>query len=687
MENETGDKMISHNDLRRYITAFDASFDGIAVIDRDKRILYSNCANATAYGYANKYELIGKSWHALCSEKEMKRFEDEIIPLAWKNGRWRGESVGKRRDGTKFQHEISLATLEGLRLVVVVRDLTEHKKTMDDLFSLKLAVENMQIGVTITDRHRKILYVNPSEAEMHGYSVEELIGKDSTIFAPPDRWKHIEAAELTRHFIRESVNIRKDRSLFPVQLMSDFITDADGHIVTIVTTCEEITERKKSEEMIKHKAYYDDLTDLPNRMFFNECLEQAISEAKKKNKLIAVMFLDLDRFNSINDSIDHDTGDLLIYNVAQRLQCCVRNKDIVSRLGGDEFLIMSPDLKTDQDAVILAQKILRVMSQAFMLNGHELYVTASIGISIYPKNGDNVSMLIKNADTAMYYVKSHGRNNYYLYAPSMNSKKMEHLTLENNLHKALKQKELLLHFQPQYDLITGRTVGVEALMRWQHPDRGLIPPVEFIPLAEETGLIVPIGKWLLHNACEQLINWRKEGFSIQRIAINMSMRQFKLANLLETISKTLERTGLAPSSLELELTESIIMQDPEITVATLRELSSMGLYLSIDDFGTGYSSLNYLKYFPINKLKIAPNFTGGIGKDPNDEALCNTIITLAHSLNLKVIAEGVETTEQLEFLRLHECDEVQGYLFSKPLSAEKVCQLLARETCRKTRSL
>ncbi len=684
MKKEVVDNFLSHNDLRRYITTFETSFDGIAIINRDRRILYSNCANARAYGYASKFELIGKRWQMLCDDNEMKRFEDYIIPLAWKNGRWRGESVGKRRDGTRFHHEVSLTVIEGGKIVIVVRDLTEYKKTRDELFSLKKAVENMQIGVTITDLHRKILYANPSEAEMHGYSVEELIGKDVRVFAPPDRWKPLKLDGLTRHFTRESVNIRKDGSLFSVQLMSDFVTDSEGQIINIVTTCEDITKRKMSEETIKHKAYYDDLTDLPNRLLFSECLEQALSEAKRKNKLVAVMLFDLDRFNAINDSIDHDAGDLLIYYVAQRLRCCVRNKDTVSRLGGDEFLIMLPDLNTVQEAVIVAKKILGVISQVFMLDPHELHVTASIGISIYPTDGDKVSTLIKNADTAMYYVKSQGRNNYFFYTPPMNSKKLEHLTMENDLHDALKRKELRLHYQPQYDLNTGRIVGVEALMRWQHSIRGLISPKEFIPLAEETGLIVSIGSWLLHNACEQLVTWRKEGCCLQRVAINLSMRQFKLTNLAETIGKTLKKMGLDPNSLELELTESIIMQDPEITVASLRELSSMGLYLSIDDFGTGYSSLNYLKYLPINKLKIAPNFAAGIGEDPNDEAICKAIITLAHSLDLKVIAEGVETTEQLEFLRLHKCDEVQGYLFSEPLPAEEIYQLLAGENCEGT---
>ncbi len=679
MENAAAGNMLSHNELRKYIADFETAFDGIAVIDRDKRILYSNCANAKAYGYDSKHELIGKQWHVLFAGKEARRFEDEIIPLAWERGRWRGEAVGKRRDGTKFHHEVSLAAIESGRFVIVIRDLTEHRKVIQELFSLKNAVENMQIGVTITDVHRKILYSNHSEAEMHGYHAEELTGKHASVFAPPDRWKTTEPDRLTRRFRRESVNVRKDGTLFSVQLMSDFITDADGQIVNIVTTCEEITERKRSEQAIQRKAYYDDLTDLPNRLLFNERLEQAISEAKLKNRLIAVMLIDLDRFNTINNSLDHDTGDRLIYSVAHRLLHCVRSRDTVSRLGGDEFLVMLPDLNTLQEAAIHANRIMKEISQAFMVNGHELYLTASIGISIYPNHGNDVSTLIKNADASMYYVKSQGRNNFQFYTPEMNAHNLEHLTMENNLRKALTHKELLLHYQPQFDLNTGRIFGAEALMRWQHPEFGLISPSEFIPIAEETGLIVPIGEWLIHNACEQIKSWRKDGFRLQRIAVNLSMRQFKLTNLLESIGKILEKTGLDPGSLEVELTESIIMQNPEITVATLRELSAMGIYLSIDDFGTGYSSLNYLKYLPINKLKIAPIFAAGIGKDPNDEAICKAIITLAHSLNLKVIAEGVETREQLEFFRSYQCDEVQGYLFSKPLSADELSVMFADE--------
>lgn len=688
MTNENANNVLSHDELLKYITDFETSFDSISVIDRKRTILYSNYANAKTYGYTSKHELIGKRWHDLYVDKEIKRFEEEVIPLAWKNGRWRGESVGRRRDGITFHHEISLAALEGRKLVVVVRDLTKQKKTAEELFSLKKAVENMQVGVTITDMHRKILYVNRSEAELHGYSsAEELIGQDVRIFAPPDRWNSMGPKQLTERFRRESVNIRRDGSLFPVELMSDVVTDSEGEVVNIVTTCEDITERRNAEETIQHKAYYDDLTNLPNRMLFHGRLEQAISEQRGKNKLIAVMFLDLDRFRTINDSLDHDTGDLLIYSVAQRLQCCVRSKDTVSRLGGDEFLIMLPELNTAQEAIIFAKQILKEIAKAFTLNGRELYVTASIGISLYPSDGDNVSTLIKNADTSMYYVKSQGRNNYQFYSPAMNARNLEHLIMENHLRKALPQKELLLNFQPQIDLSSGRTIGVEALMRWHHPEMGLISPSDFIPLAEETGLIVPIGKWLLYHACEQIMNWRKEGFCLQRIAVNLSLRQFQLTNLLDTIEKILKRTGLEPKSLELELTESVIMQNQEKAVATLRELSLMGIHLSIDDFGTGYSSFNYLKYLSINKLKIAPNFAAGIGKDPNDEAICKTIITLAHSLNLKVLAEGVETAEQLEFLRLHECDEVQGYLFSKPLPAEKVCRILDKENHEKPFSL
>lgn len=570
---------------------------------------------------------------------------------------------------------------------IAARDLTRQNNIDEELFSLKKAFESMQVGVTITDTKRKILYVNQSEAEMHGYRVEELIGKDARSLAPPDTWNPQKIDRLLSRFKRESVNIRQDGSLFPVELMSDFVKDQEGRIVNIVTTCKDITKRRGAEETIRHKAYYDDLTNLPNRLYFSERLETAMSEAAHKNKLIAVLFLDLDRFRTINNSLDHNTGDLLIYSVAQRLQCSLRSRDIVTRLGGDEFLLMLQDLNSAQDAAVLARKILKELSRVFILDNLELYVTASIGISIYPGDGNDVATLIKNADTSMYSVKAQGRNNFQLYSPAMNARNLEHLTMENHLRKALQQNELLLNYQPQIDLNTGSVFGVEALIRWQHPELGLISPADFIPLAEETGLIVPIGKWLLYHACEQIMHWRKEGLYLQRIAVNLSLRQFKLTNLMDTIAKLLERTGLDPTSLELELTESIIMQNQEKAVETLRELSLMGIHLSIDDFGTGYSSLNYIKYLPISKLKIAPNFAAGIGKDPNDEAICKAIITLAHSLNLKVIAEGVETAEQLDFLRAHECDEAQGYLISKPLPAELLYSFLAGKKLNRTHSM
>lgn len=438
-----------------------------------------------------------------------------------------------------------------------------------------------------------------------------------------------------------------------------------------------IPDNKRNAEIIKHIAYYDSLTGLPNRLLFNNRLGHAMSQAHRQNRILAIMFLDIDRFKTINDTLGHNIGDLLIHAIAQRLKSCVRKVDTVTRLGGDEFLILFTSLNRIHDAAILSQKIISMFSKPFVLDGHELHVTTSIGISIFPADGDDVTTLLKNADASMYYAKEQGGNNYQFYSATMNAKGLEHLTLENGLHKALKHKELFLHYQPQFDLITGQIVGVEALMRWKHPELGLICPADFIPLAEETGFIVPIGEWLMYTACAQLKNWQKAGFSLGRIAVNLSMRQFKLTSLTETINRILKGTGLDPDSLELELTESIVMQNPEITIATLRELRSLGIYLSIDDFGTGYSSLNYLKYLPISKLKIAQNFTKGIGKDPNDEAISRAIITLAHSLNLKVIAEGVETLEQLEFFRANYCDEVQGYLFSKPLPVEGFSQLLA----------
>jgi diguanylate cyclase (GGDEF)-like protein/PAS domain S-box-containing protein len=568
--------------------------------------------------------------------------------------------------------------LLGLLFVVYRRWRKERHarwSSQGTLLSLQKAVETMQIGVTITDRNGKIIYINPADAEMHGYRVEELMGKDARIFAPPHIWKAKSPQSMLMRFRRETMNTRKDGSTFPVQLMSDVVTDAEGEIFAIITTCEDITERRKNEETIKQLAFYDSLTGLPNRSLFNDRLNQELAKARRHKELLAVMFLDLDRFKVVNDTLGHAVGDLLLQEVAQRLKGIIREGDTVSRFGGDEFVMIFPDTLSLEDISVIAEKILRSLSDVYVLHDTDVHITASIGISVFPDNGDEQEVLVKNADTTMYYAKEQGRNNYQFYSATINENALERLILQNHLRRA-GNNEFIVHYQPQVDLRSGRISGAEALVRWQHPEYGLLSPVKFIPLAEETGLISSIGKHVCFTACAQNKTWQEAGFAPFRMAINISMYQFIQKDFIKMLKGVLDEVGLAPEYVELELTESIVMQNLEYTASTLNELKALGIHCAIDDFGTGYSSLSYLKNLPIGKLKLDKSFVNSLTKDPNDDAISRAVISMAHSLNLRVVAEGVETAAQLEFLRAHHCDEAQGYLFGKPLPAREFMQLL-----------
>jgi diguanylate cyclase (GGDEF)-like protein len=438
----------------------------------------------------------------------------------------------------------------------------------------------------------------------------------------------------------------------------------------------DITERKQAEEMVHHLAYHDPLTGLPNRVLFNDHLTLELAHARRNKCMVAVIFLDLDRFKTINDTLGHAIGDQLLQEVAKRLRSCLREGDTVARLGGDEFMLLLPGITHGEDVAKVVRRILEVLKPPFNLDGHELHITSSMGISLYPSDGGDAETLIKNADAAMYRTKEQSRGTYQFYTPSMNAKAFERLILENDLRRALERQEFVVYYQPQVSLHTGQIVGVEALVRWQHPEKGLVPPMEFIPLAEETGLIIPLGDWVFRMACAQNQTWQKAGFSPLRVAVNLSARRFKQKGLIKDIVRILKETGLDPDYLELELTESHLMENVEATLSTLHELKAMGIHLSIDDFGTGYSSLSYLKRFPIDKLKIDRSFVLDISDNPDDAAIAVAIIAMAHSLKLKVTAEGVETKEQLEFLRAYQCDEMQGYYFSRPVPTEIMTQLL-----------
>jgi diguanylate cyclase (GGDEF)-like protein len=442
----------------------------------------------------------------------------------------------------------------------------------------------------------------------------------------------------------------------------------------------EVHERQTAEKQVQFLAYYDALTALPNRTLLRDRMTIAVASARRRGEKLAVLFLDLDNFKNINDTLGHSIGDLLLKEVADRLKKCTREQDTVARLGGDEFVVVLTSIAASADAAITAERIVNDMAKGFHIQNYQLSVTCSMGLSIFPDHATDVDALLGNADAAMYVAKESGRNNFQFFTVDMNDQAAERLTLENGLRGALQKKELFLVYQPLVDIATGNITGSEALLRWQHPTLGLVPPDKFIPIAENTGLIIPIGEWVLRSACAQARQWQDDGLPALPVSVNVSPLQFRQKGFAEMVGRVLRETDLTPQSLELELTEGLIISTAEVVRAVLRELKEMGVKLSIDDFGTGYSNLSYLRQFPVYKLKIDRSFVKEIGASPDDAAIASTIINMARSLNLKVTAEGVENEEQMSFLRAHQCDEFQGYYFSKPLPADEFAESLRQRS-------
>ncbi|MGA7322790.1 MAG: EAL domain-containing protein, partial [Candidatus Sulfotelmatobacter sp.] len=454
------------------------------------------------------------------------------------------------------------------------------------------------------------------------------------------------------------------------------LVDSKGRYRGRIWYFRDITDRKLAEERIQFLAYYDALTGLPNRTLLQDRLAKALAGARRRKDKVAILFLDLDRFKDINDSLGHSVGDLLLQEVAERLKTWAREQDTVARVGGDEFLIVLTGLKDVADAAVATERIVNLMTAGFVVQGHPVNVSCSIGVSIFPEHSADCETLIKNADAAMYSAKENGRNRFQFFTEDMNAQGVERLTLENSLRLALDKKELFLVYQPQMDIATGRITGLEALLRWQHPDLGLVPPDKFIRIAENSGLIVPIGEWVVRTACRQARKWQDEGLPPVSVAVNVSAVQFRQEGFCELIRRVLHETGLAPQYLELELTESLLLANADLMLSVVQELKAMGVTLAIDDFGTGYSSFSYLRQFRVSKLKIDRVFIRDVAVNPDDAAITSAIISMAKSLRLKVIAEGVEDESQMSFLRAHQCDEIQGYYFSKPLAVDKVADKL-----------
>ena len=452
-----------------------------------------------------------------------------------------------------------------------------------------------------------------------------------------------------------------------------FQNDEAGAVWVI---CRDITARKTAQEQLHFLAHHDQLTDLPNRLLFADRLRQARARAKREKHQCGILYLDLDRFKIINDTLGHAVGDLLLQEVGKRLRRCTREVDTVARIGGDEFSIVLVHLNDALDAEHVATKILKALAKPVQADEHEIFITTSIGISIYPNHDDEPEGLLKKADAAMYQAKAQGRNNYQIYDPSMDQDAEKRMTLENGMRRAIEREEFRIFYQPKIDSLSGEITALEALIRWEHPELGLLSPAEFIALAEETGLIVPIGEWVMRRACQDNRRWQEEGLPKVRVAVNLSGYQLQAKNFVAAVATVLEETGLAGKCLEFEVTETVIMQNPDFVVGILTQVRDMGIHISIDDFGTGYSSLAHLKRFSVNTLKIDRAFVRDIEKNSTDAAITSAIISMGSSLDLKVIAEGVETEGQFDMLKEKHCDEMQGYLFSKPVPVEDVAALL-----------
>ena len=545
---------------------------------------------------------------------------------------------------------------------------SELEKVVAELESLSrekmLILNSAGEGIFGLDLEGKITFCNPASAAMLGYEKDELIGKSYRVIFEVTEENENDLPNCTPN----QQFIKKTGDHFPVECVISEIQEGES-VLGEVVTFKDITERKQLEEEIKYLAYYDSLTDLPNRVLLNDRLNQALGEAQKKGQKVAVLYLDLDRFKLINDSLGHSYGDLLLRAAAERLKVSIPPNAVISRQGGDEFTIILNNVNGEADVLDALEQVMDAFADPFPLKGNEIFIKTSIGISMFPQDGDTAEMLIKHADAAMYKSKEKSGTHYHFFESEMNHRNLESIKLENALYKALGNSELEIYYQPQIDSATEKIIGAEALLRWHHPTVGVVSPVDFIPIAEETGLIVPIGRWVLKNACKQLKEWQEQGHSELSVSVNLSGRQFAEDNLVSMIGEILAEYRLAPEFLHIELTENQIIKNSKVTIKKMKELKQLGVNIAIDDFGTGYSSLGYLKNFPIDFLKIDRSFIQDIVQDDDNAAITNTIITLAQNLNLQVIAEGVETVEQLEFLKSKNCFIMQGFYFSRPITA------------------
>jgi diguanylate cyclase (GGDEF)-like protein/PAS domain S-box-containing protein len=644
---------------------------------RDCHVVSANRHCEELFGYPNG-ELIGAPTAVLFPTREESEHANERnFPILASGGKVDEERMFRRRDGSTIWCLVTGRAVDPskphLGTIWVYADITERKLAHEKLRLWATVLEHIADGVMVIDLHGKIIATNPGFTQITGYTEAEALGQHSSLTSSTRHdatfyealWSDLAETGFWRG---EIWNLRKNGELYLEWLTVSAVRDDDGEIAHYVAVFSDITRAKEAQAKLDHLAHHDPLTALPNRLLFHDRLQHALQQAARNKTQLAVLFIDLDRFKNVNDTLGHHVGDELLKQVARALAARLREGDTLARLGGDEFIVLLENVDNEYGAAHVASKLVAMFEQPFTVNDYELFVTCSVGISQYPQDAPDLNMLIRNADVAMYQAKARGRNNFQFYAPSMTGEGVERLRLEALLRRSIEKNEIFLHYQPQVEIDSGRLVGVEALVRWQSPELGLVSPARFIPLAEDTGFINQLGKWVLLEACRQMVRWQEAGLVVPKLAVNLSVRQFERGSIAEMVAGVLRETGLEPHRLQLEVTESVIMNTGD-ALGFINDLHEIGVGLAIDDFGTGYSSLAYLKQLPVQTLKIDRSFIKDISTDANDEAITVAIIQLGKSLNLSVVAEGVETAEQAAFLLRHGCNRAQGYYYSRPAPA------------------
>lgn len=681
--------------------AFDVVKHLVCVIRRGK-VVYMNVAGRHMLGLRSKKAALGSTFSTFVHKSDKPKVRADIDDVARQSALITIRFI--KGKSTEIPVEMAIEKIEDDVYLIDARDISGHKQAQlalsDQIASLETVIQatnasldeetaarqsaeeqaglasrilnSLGQAVAILDANFQVSSINPAYTRVTGYGVKHALGKppsfdqavakDAALYA--DLWRSLSA---NGWWEGEFWNQRKDKADYAEHLSIAAIKDDAGLVQNYAAVINDVTQRKEDEERIRYQANYDALTGLPNRGLFLDRLNQALNNMARANSKLGLMFIDLDGFKLVNDTMGHDVGDLLLCEAAERLNKCIRSGDTVARLGGDEFTVVMPNLVDPRHTPLLAQRILDELAKVFVLNGQEAFVSASIGITIYPDDAEDAVELLKNADTAMYRAKDQGKANFQFYTADLNKEVKERLVIKNGLVKALERDEFLLHYQPKVDLRTGEITSCEALMRWQSPDLGFVAPGRFISILEETGQVVEVGAWALRIASLQHVAWRNAGLSPVRIAVNLSARQLRELSFVNLVRDILDETGVEPDGIEIEITESMLMSDSQRTVVTLQALSDMGLHIAMDDFGTGYSSLSYLKKFPIDTIKIDRSFVADITTSPDDAEIIRTIITMGQTLNRGVVAEGVETKEQYDLLAKYNCDHIQGYYICKPL--------------------